>query len=309
MGTGCLTGDISREVRQNIFDAVALEEIYYGGRLSDTDFLARLYDLKALPSYDSRYMTADGDIFQHCENNSDWDMNWVFYDARFHLLDGTDENFLKFICEMIHPLVRPDKEIALKLRDYFNEQLRTVGWELYEKDRIAGRARYSTRKTNTFHSQIGRAQTAATTLSSNWMQREISRINEAIETDPALAIGTAKDLVESCCKAILDEMCIPVEKTDDLPTLSKKMCRELGLLPDGISTEAKEAEIIRRTLSNLTAITKGIAELRGLYGSGHGRDGKHRGLQPRHARLAAASAIAFVDFVTETYLQKSQNID
>ncbi|WP_294987964.1 abortive infection family protein [uncultured Stenotrophomonas sp.] len=36
------------------------------------------------------------------------------------------------------------------------------------------------------------------------------------------------------------------------------------------------------------------------YGTGHGKDGKHCGLQPRHARLAVASAVAFVDFVTET---------
>lgn len=28
------------------------------------------------------------------------------------------------------------------------------------------------------------------------------------------------------------------------------------------------------------------------------------GLQPRHARLAVASAVAFVDFVTETYRER-----
>ncbi|SFS98514.1 Abortive infection C-terminus [Sulfitobacter marinus] len=307
MGSGCLRNEIGREVRQNIFDAIDLEDVYYGGRLSDTDFLSRLFDLDALPSYDQRYPTAAGDIYQHCENNSDWEKNWVFSDARFGLLSGSDEAFLKFICEMIHPLVRTDKDQAIMLRSHFDEQLNPIGWQLFEKGKIAGRARYGARRTSEFHSQINRARTAAKTLSSNWMQTEITRINEAIDTDPALAIGTAKDLVESCCKAILDELGVAVEKTDDLPTLSKKMCRELGLLPDGISAEAKGSEIIRRTLSNLTSITKGIAELRGLYGSGHGRDGKHRGLKPRHARLAAASAIAFVDFVTETYLERTDD--
>lgn len=33
-------------------------------------------------------------------------------------------------------------------------------------------------------------------------------------------------------------------------------------------------------------------------------DGQHRGLQPRHARLAVASAVAFIDFVAETYAQR-----
>ena len=77
-------------------------------------------------------------------------------------------------------------------------------------------------------------------------------------------------------------------------------------MPEGISDEAKGAETIRLILRNLSAITQYIAELRGLYGSGHGRDGKHRGLEPRHARLVVAAAVAFIDFVTETYHQREQ---
>ncbi|WP_341521439.1 abortive infection family protein [Pseudomonas sp. G.S.17] len=38
-----------------------------------------------------------------------------------------------------------------------------------------------------------------------------------------------------------------------------------------------------------------------MYGTGHGKDGQHRGLQPRHARLAVAAAVAFIDFVSETH--------
>ncbi|WP_237151078.1 abortive infection family protein [Pseudomonas sp. ADAK13] len=41
--------------------------------------------------------------------------------------------------------------------------------------------------------------------------------------------------------------------------------------------------------------------MRGFYGTGHGKDGQHRGLQPRHARLAVAAAVAFIDFVSETH--------
>ncbi len=304
MGAGCLNGNLTRSIRQNIFDAVDLDGFFFGGKLGDSVFLARMFDLNALPSNDDRYPNAGADIYMHCEYNDDWESNWVFSDQRFNLLNCAEDLFLKFLCEMVHPLVRPDRPDAELLVSHFNEQLETVGWQLIEKGKIAGRARYEARKTSEFHSQIDRARTSADILTSNWMQVEISRINASIETDPASAIGTSKDLVESCCKAILEELQVKVEKTDDLPTLSKKMCRELGLLPEGIPAEAKGAEIIKRTLSNLTAITKGIAELRGLYGSGHGRDGKHLGLQPRHARLAASCAITFVDFATETYMQR-----
>lgn len=37
------------------------------------------------------------------------------------------------------------------------------------------------------------------------------------------------------------------------------------------------------------------------YGTGHGKDGQHRGLQPKHARLAVAAAVALIDFVSETH--------
>ncbi|WP_208948916.1 abortive infection family protein [Paraburkholderia unamae] len=72
-------------------------------------------------------------------------------------------------------------------------------------------------------------------------------------------------------------------------------------MPEGITDEKKGADNIRLILRNLTQFTNNLAQLRGLYGTGHGRDGQHRGLQPRHPRLAVASAVAFIDFVAETF--------
>jgi hypothetical protein len=126
----------------------------------------------------------------------------------------------------------------------------------------------------------------------------------AVEGDPSLAIGTAKDLVETCCKSILTRQQIPFAKSATLPELTKLLTKELRLVPEGISDEAKGVETIRLLLRNLTTITQYLSEMRSLYGSGHGRDGKHRGLEPRHARLAVGAAVAFIDFVSETYHQR-----
>jgi hypothetical protein len=57
-------------------------------------------------------------------------------------------------------------------------------------------------------------------------------------------------------------------------------------VPEDITDAKRGAETIKLILRNLAALTQYLAELRGLYGSGHGRDGRHRGLQPRHARLS-----------------------
>ena len=156
---------------------------------------------------------------------------------------------------------------------------------------------------------VSRARIVANVLDANWMQREIERVENAIDSDPALAIGTSKELVESCCKTILKKSGIPFNKSDDLPKLTKALTQALKLVPDDIRDKAKGADKIKLILGNLSALTHYIAELRGLYGTGHGRDGKHRSLHPPHARLVFASAVAFIDFVTETYLQRTEPND
>jgi AbiJ N-terminal domain 3/Abortive infection C-terminus len=300
-------GDVSRATRQNIIDGLTIDKISWNGRLEEVEFLQRLYDLESLPSTDSRYKNAARDIWQHRVNNpTDWSDDWVFGDSRFNLLQGSSDPFLRFICEMVHPVVRPDRNEALNLVQHFNDQLRLDGRNLVEEEKIAGRPRFVAKRVQVAGGRsVSRARTVADALDAGWMQKEIERLENAIERDPALAIGTAKELVETCCKTILSKRGAAFSRTADLPELTKLLAKELKLVPEGISDEAKGSITIRLILRNLAALTQYIAELRGLYGSGHGRDGKYRGLEPRHARLAVGAAVAFIDFVTETYHQRA----
>lgn len=99
---------ISELTRRDIRDAIHIESIFWEGRLDETAFLSRLYDLQKLPSTDGRFKDAEGDIWQHRVNNHDWEDDWIFYDSRFELQTGDDEIFLRFLCETIHPVVRQD---------------------------------------------------------------------------------------------------------------------------------------------------------------------------------------------------------
>jgi hypothetical protein len=64
---------ISEITRRDIFDAIRIEEICWWGRLEETEFLSRLYDLSQMPSTDSRYTDASGDIWKHRVANDDWE--------------------------------------------------------------------------------------------------------------------------------------------------------------------------------------------------------------------------------------------
>lgn len=299
--------DLPVKTRQNIVDGLRLDSVVWNGRLDEVEFLQRLYDLQNLRSFDSRYTDAAGDIWQHRINNNDWDDDWVYGDTRLNLLQGPSEQFLRFLCEIVHPVVRPDRNEALGLVQQFNDQLRREGWHLVEEERIAGRPRFVAKRfQGTSARSVSRARTVADALDAAWMQKEIERLELAVERDPALAIGTAKELVESCCKSILSKRGIQVSQKADLPELTKMLAKELKLVPEGISDEAKGAETVRLILRNLGSLTQYLAQLRGLYGSGHGRDGKHRGLEPRHARLAVGAAVAFIDFVTDTHHRRDE---
>jgi hypothetical protein len=299
---------ISREIRQNIIDGLKLEDVRWSGRLDEVEFLQRLFDLQAMPSGDSRFKDAAGDIWQHRFNNpADWEPDWVYGDRRFNLLSGPAETFLRFLCELIHPVVRPDRNESLKLAQQFNDQLRVANWRLVEQEKIAGRSRFVPERVHNLNARsVSRARCVADALDAGWMQKEIERLENAIDRDPALAIGTAKELVETCCKSILAKRRVEVSRGADLPQLTKLLAKELQLVPEGIPDQAKGSETVRLILRNLSSLTQYLAELRGLYGSGHGRDGQHRGLEPRHARLAVGSAVAFIDFVTDTHRRRGE---
>jgi len=70
---GVSTKLITQVTRRRIFDTIALSRVLWEGRLEEPDFLARIYDLDSMPSTDSRYKSAVGDIWQHRVNNpEDW---------------------------------------------------------------------------------------------------------------------------------------------------------------------------------------------------------------------------------------------
>ena len=130
---------------------------------------------------------------------------------------------------------------------------------------------------------------------------QIRRIEQSVDTDPALAIGTAKELIETCCRTILFERGKPVVGSPDIPALTKQTLKELKLVPEDIPDHVRGSEAIKRLLSNLATIGQGLAEIRNLYGTGHGKDGSSRPIKIRHAKLAVGAASTLAVFLFETH--------
>jgi hypothetical protein len=142
------------------------------------------------------------------------------------------------------------------------------------------------------------------TIDVSQLHVNISRIKNAINADPSLAIGSSKELVEATCKAILVDRKVLFSATADLPELVHLVSEQLQLVAANVTDAAKGAKSIRKVLGSLTNIVYGISELRNLYGSGHGRPPMQKGLGPRHARLCAGVASALSLFLMETAKEK-----
>jgi hypothetical protein len=207
-----------------------------------------------------------------------------------HALDFTKDADARKFLALCENLLNGAPSDSVFLRE-FPKWLRKDGF-VFENGRIATVAHVTA---------LSNVRSIALEFNADHMQEQITRMTSAVDSDPALAIGSAKELIETCCKTILAERGKPAKGTEDVLELVKATRAELKLLPDDVPSAAKGADTVKRILSNLATVAQGLAELRSLYGTGHGRDGRARGVKPRHARLAVYAASALAVFLFETH--------
>ncbi|MEN3940999.1 abortive infection family protein [Prosthecobacter sp. SYSU 5D2] len=125
---------------------------------------------------------------------------------------------------------------------------------------------------------------------------EIGRALNAVERDPPAAVTAACSLLESLCKAYIEEESLvwPTNKT--LSPLWSVTAKHIGLSPDQLHDND-----LKRILSGLFSIVEGIAAFRTHAGSAHGREKGAYRISPRHARFAVNAAHTLASFVMETW--------
>lgn len=120
-----------------------------------------------------------------------------------------------------------------------------------------------------------------------YVAQQVERMSSSVSKDPALAIGTAKEVVETCCKTILNALAKGAEKSPKLPSLVKTTVQVLSNSGRLAPITAESGKAIFGALSTLVG---SIAELRNVHGTGHGQAQASDKIGVRQARLAVGAA-------------------
>lgn len=145
------------------------------------------------------------------------------------------------------------------------------------------------------------SKTAISEFDNDYLEQRINEMIAKQKNDPTGAIGLAKELIESCCKTILEKKGIFYDGGEDMPKLISITTDCLHLSPKEIEDSLPLNKVLKQILQSLRAVAIGVADLRNQYGSGHGKPTSFRGLEERHAKLAVGASITLVNFLWDSY--------
>ncbi|MDK1329128.1 abortive infection family protein [Arthrobacter sp. zg-Y1143] len=295
---------ITDTTRRKIIDSYHLESIAWSGRLSEPDFIGRIFDLNEMRSDDPRFKNAYQDIQQHrVRNPYDWEDDYVFTDPRFNVRWGTDDIFIQFLEMTVHPLVR-DAEQSSHIVGIYNNILHDNGFHLVADGESKGQPVYKVKSLSSFHGDIPTAIAHQPLLTDSGVLHEhLDRINKSIARDPASAISSSKELLESLFKLILDQEGVEYPHKDDVPDLYKKVGETLRINAASVEGSSKASQTIQKIFRTLTTTVQAIAELRNEIGTGHGRTTASIATET-HARLALNSTVTIAEFLLDTLGQR-----
>lgn len=136
------------------------------------------------------------------------------------------------------------------------------------------------------------------------IEQQVQALEQAVAENPGLAFDLAKTLVESVCRAVLDERSIPFDEADDLPKLFRTVSTHLPFLPATATDAAETRKSLERTLNGLHTTIQGICELRNQCGfASHGAGTPRPAMESVQALLVAEAADTIVGFLHRVHRQ------
>jgi hypothetical protein len=114
--------------------------------------------------------------------------------------------------------------------------------------------------------------------------------------EPDAAITSARTLLETVCKHVLDDLDVAYADDADLPKLYRLTAEALTLAPS-----QQTEPMLRQVLGGCTAVVEGIGAMRNKLSDAHGKGRVTSPVQPRHASLAVNVAGAAAMFIVESW--------
>ena len=212
-----------------------------------------------------------------------------------------DEIYLKFLATTLHPLVRRKQQDVQHLLEIYNRSLIVDGFEIWKSDEISGKPIFTGGKKSNSSAHLAEKKTEIKKyLNTDYVNSKTNIMNAAINNDTDLAIGTAKELLETTCKSILKQKSVAIDTNWTLARLIKETTNQLNFAPKDADDPAKAEASMKQILGGIGSIVQGVTELRNSYGSGHGKDANFKALETKYARLTVGvvSEIAIIFLAT-----------
>ena len=186
------------------------------------------------------------------------------------------------------------------MKDSINGLIGNDGFEFYENGSISGRPVFGIRRITFLDENliyVSGLKQVEKTINTDYIRSEVKKAIESATTDSSLAIGQAKEIIETACKYILGDLGINYTNLD-FNKLSKLTRESIG-----ISEKEKNKKIpgVDKVLSGLSNVASGMAELRNSYGNGHGKDSSFKKLPLRYGKLAISAASSYVEFLLDSH--------
>lgn len=298
LSDGGVVTDISRHRLARTLNGIEL-----GGRRDLLETLRKHFpEIDRIESiYDPFERLAD-DIVRHAVRNDDWTNEKILEQVGF--LTCSQARLFGFLEDLLNPIIR-EPEDQISLAEKLNSILNHDGFALKPSKRVSGSAIFQVVEEE-FPNESPADQRISYILKSfdeasvhNAWQKALERRR----TDPAGAITSAKTLLETVCKHIIDETG-GAYGNDDLPKLYATAAAALNLAPSQHSET-----IFKAILGNCQSVVGNLAGIRNKLGDSHGQGKRHVRPKPRHAELAvnlAGTMAMFLVASLQEQLEASQ---
>ncbi|MFF4509394.1 abortive infection family protein [Streptomyces sp. NPDC001401] len=237
------------------------------------------------------------------------------HDRLLRSLDWNDDDYSGHVLDMVEAILRPSgQHIGAGPRRISTRSIHEAHFAVAE--RMLGLPDWLVQHepalfSDIYGSQVAdvgvdELQAAAKQLGLVDVDEHAARIRRGIREDPAQAIGSAKELLETVLKAVLGLHGNGPETKRGIPQLLKEANLVLGLDPAGVRGSEPGAAQRRKTLGALTNLVISIAELRNAgFGTGHGLSQRPT-LDVATARLAVSAAVTAATFYIEAHAAKRE---